>query len=131
MFSYAVMPGFSDTDALGHINNTRLPVWFENARDPVFKIFTPDFDLKNWPLILARISVDFQKQIYIDSEIEVRSYISKIGNSSFSVQQQAWQNGECAATGEATMVHFDYETSKAVKIPDDIRETLQQHLLLE
>ncbi len=127
MFSYTVMPGFSDTDALGHINNTRLPVWFENARDPIFKIFTPEYNLKAWPLILARITVDFQEQIYLDAEIEVKTTVMKIGNSSFTIRQQAWQNGQCVATGEATMVHFDYQTKKAITIPVDIREQLEQH----
>ena len=131
MFSYSVMPGFSDTDFLGHINNTRLPVWFENARTPIFKIFTPDLDQKTWPLILARITVDFQEQLYLNSIIEIRSQINKIGNASFSVQQQAWQNGKCAASGEATMVRFDYASKKAVRISDEIREKLQQHLVSE
>jgi len=128
MFSYKVTPGFSDTDALGHINNTRLPVWFENARDPVFKMFTPDLNLKKWPLILARITVDFQQQLYFDSDIEIRTTISKIGNSSFTVCQQAWQNNRCAATGYATMVRYDYDSKTALRIDDEIREILQQHL---
>jgi len=129
MLSYFVMPGFSDTDALGHINNTRLPVWFENAREPIFRIFTPDLDLKNWPLILARITVDFKQQLYLDAEIEVKTMVSKIGRSSFTVTQQAWQNGQCAASGEATMVHFDYPSKSTVAISDEIRSSLQQHLL--
>ena len=130
MFYYSIMPGFSDTDALGHINNTRLPVWFENARDPIFKFFTPELDLNNWPLILARISVDFTEQIYMDMAVEIRTQISKIGNTSFSVHQQAWQNNKCAATGEAIMVHYDYQMKKAVKIPQEIREKLKQHLVV-
>ena len=128
MFSYTVMPGFSDTDALGHINNTRLPVWFENARDPVFKLFTPDFDIKNWPLILARITVDFKRQIYLNSEVEVRTTIGKLGNASFVLNQQAWQDGHCAAEGETTLVHFNYKTKQSVVIPDTIRSRLRQHL---
>ena len=32
MFHYETEPRFSDTDALGHINNTVYPVWFEQAR---------------------------------------------------------------------------------------------------
>jgi len=129
MFSYLVMPGFSDTDALGHINNTRLPVWFENARNPIFKLFTPNLDLKRWPLILARITVDFKEQMFLDHQVEIRSYISKIGNTSFTTCQEAWQDGICTAKGEATMVHFDYQLEKSVIIPDDIRGILEQHLL--
>ncbi|PCJ49354.1 MAG: thioesterase [Gammaproteobacteria bacterium] len=129
MFNYSVMPGFSDTDALGHINNTRLPVWFENARNPIFKIFTPTLDINNWPLILARITVDFKQQLYLDHLVEIKTYISKIGNSSFTVTQQAWQSGVCKAEGDSTMVYFDYVSKSSRRIPDDIRETLEQHLI--
>ena len=130
MYSYSVMPGFSDTDGLGHISNTRLPVWFENARDPIFKLFTPTLDLKRWPLILARVTVDFKEQMYLDHQVEIRSYISKIGNASFTTTQEAWQDGICTAKGEATMVHFDYRLKKSVVIPDEIRSLLEQNLLI-
>ena len=128
MFSHLVMPELTDTDAMGHINHARLPIWFANARNPVFRFFSPELDINNWPLILASITVNFHEQIYHAREIEIRTSINKIGNSSFSVIQQAWQDNKCAASGEATMVHFDYITKKAVKIPDDIREKLQQHM---
>jgi len=93
MFSYKVMPMITDTDAMGHITHTRLPVWFANARTPVFRFFSPELDLDNWPLILAGISVEFKAQIYHDIEMEIKTSVSKIGNSSFSVLHEAWQ--EC------------------------------------
>ena len=46
MYEHTISPGFSDTDALGHINNTKLPIWFLEARNELFKIFTPDLDPK-------------------------------------------------------------------------------------
>ncbi len=33
MFTQTVTPAFYDTDGLGHINNTRVPQWFEGARN--------------------------------------------------------------------------------------------------
>ena len=60
-FKEIVATRFSDTDALGHINNTMLPIWFEGARDPIFKFFMPDLDLSKWSLILAKIEVSFEK----------------------------------------------------------------------
>lgn len=41
MFTRTIEPAFYDTDALGHINNTRLPAWFELARNDLFRLFTP------------------------------------------------------------------------------------------
>ena len=44
MFVRTIEPAFYDTDALGHVNNTRLPAWFELARNDLFRLFTPDLD---------------------------------------------------------------------------------------
>ncbi|GLX78002.1 thioesterase [Thalassotalea insulae] len=121
-------PRFSDTDALGHINNTMVPVWFEGARDDVFKWFTPDLDLNKWRLILAKIDVTFHGQMYYEYDMEVRTYIGRIGGSSFDVYQELWQQGECRASGTAVMVHFDYHAQKTVKIPQDIVDKMSEYL---
>ena len=46
MFKSVVTPRFAETDALGHLGNTALPVWFEEARGPVFELFNPELDIK-------------------------------------------------------------------------------------
>ncbi len=40
MLEMQIQPRFQETDALGHINNTVPAVWFESARDPLFRIFS-------------------------------------------------------------------------------------------
>ena len=45
MLATSISPRFLETDALGHINNTVLPMWFEAAREPVFRMFSPELDL--------------------------------------------------------------------------------------
>lgn len=131
MFSEIITPRFSDTDALGHINNTMLPIWFEGARNPVFKIFTPTLELSTWPLILAKIDVNFEAQIFYGEALEVRTYISRIGGSSFDVFQELWQNGHRVANGTSVMVHFDYKTQSSAAIPESIKEQLKQHFYPE
>lgn len=128
MLSELIKPRFNDTDGLGHINNTTIPRWFEGARDPVFRWFIPDLDIRNWKLILAKIEVSFLGQLYYEHPVEIRTYISRIGGSSFDVHQEAWQHGECCASGTAVMVHFDHKLQKSLPIPDEIREIMQQHL---
>ncbi|MDO6823500.1 thioesterase family protein [Marinobacter sp. 1_MG-2023] len=127
MFYYELQPRFSDTDALGHISNTTLPVWFEQARMPLFSIFHPTLDLKTWPLIIARVEIDFVAQSYWHLPVEVRTGVGKIGNSSFQAVQEAWQDGKQIARGQAVLIHFDYGTDKAVPIPEEIRNQLANH----
>ncbi len=120
---------FYETDALQHVSNTVLVGWFETARLPIFKYFTPDLDLNNWPLILANYNVDFLQQIYLADPVEVKTWISRIGNSSFVVYQELWQSDVKKAKGTTTLVRFDYACKKAVRIPDDIRAKLEEHTI--
>ena len=130
MFSEVITTRFSDTDALGHINNTMVPVWFEGARDPVFKWFMPELNLNEWRLILAKIDVNFHAQIYYGKEITLRTYIGRIGGSSFDVYQELWQNNIKCASGTAVMVHFCYENQQSLKIPADVQNEMQKHLFV-
>lgn len=129
MFSEVIQPRFTDTDALGHINNTVFAVWFEGARQHVFRIFTPTLDVANWPLIIASIKLDYHAQTHYGAEVELRTYISRIGGSSFDVYQEAWQGGVKTVSGTAVLVQFDYQRSAAVAITAEQKQQLSQHLL--
>lgn len=131
MWKKSVTPRFGDVDGLRHINNTMLPVWFELARDPLFKLFHPDLDraLQEWQLIMAKITVDYTAQMRLGSDIDILTFVKKIGRSSLTVYQEAWQNGELGAKGEAVIVYYDFEALKSIPIPDHIREELENHLV--
>lgn len=128
MFSTLVTPRFNDTDALGHINNAAVVMWFETARRPVFKLFTPDLDPKNWKLIVVRIEIDYKEQLIFQEDVEVKTFVHRLGNSSFRLIQQAWQGEKLRAEGKCILVHMDYPAQKSRPIPDSIRSELQKHL---
>ena len=126
MLTKTITPRFGDVDGLRHINNTCLPMWFELAREPFFRLFNPDMNLETWNLIMARIEVDFVAAMALGADIEIRSVVDKIGDSSFTVCQEAWQNSRLGARGLAVVVHYDFNNEKAMPIPDDIRARLQE-----
>ncbi|KZN51291.1 acyl-CoA thioesterase [Pseudoalteromonas luteoviolacea] len=129
MLTEKIMPRFSETDVLGHINNTVLPVWFEAARAPIFKIFTPDLNPHNWKLIVAKVEVVFKGELFYGQEVEVKTMIEKLGNSSFVILQQAWQHGECCAEGRTVMVRYDFASKSSELLSDAEREALSAYLL--
>lgn len=128
MFKKTVTPRFGDVDGLRHINNTRLPIWFELGRDPFFRYFNPDLRLENWNLIMAHIDVDFLVPMRLGADIEIRTFVGKIGTTSFTVYQEAWQNGQLGAKGNAVVVHYDFQRNKPLPIPAAIRQQLEEHL---
>ncbi len=89
MLTEQINPRFNETDALGHINNTVLACWFEGARDPLFRLFTADLDPVQWRLILAKFSVEFHAELFYGQLVEIRTGVSRVGNSSFDVSQLA------------------------------------------
>jgi acyl-CoA thioester hydrolase len=127
MFSVVIQPRFVETDALGHINNTVLPQWFEQARSPIFKLFVPSMNPAEWNLILAKIEVEFVSELFYPDDVELRSYVERLGNSSCVVYQEVWQGGKLGAKGRATLVHFDHQSKKAIPIPEPIRTQLAAH----
>ncbi|MEQ3512136.1 thioesterase family protein [Pseudoalteromonas sp. BZB3] len=129
MLSEKLMPRFSETDVLGHINNTALPVWFEAARVPIFKIFTPDLDPKQWKLIVAKVEVTFKGELFYGQEVEVKTAIERIGSSSFVILQQAWQHGTCCAEGKTVMVRYDFANKGSEPLSEEEKQQLTAFLL--
>lgn len=131
MWKTTVRPAFNDIDAFVHVNNCRLPVWFELAREPFFETFTPGLDenLVAMPLIVAKITVEYVAQMTIGHDVDIHTYVKKIGRTSVSVHQEAYQRGALCVKGECVMVHFDYDAEKAVPIPADIADKLRKHLI--
>ena len=128
MFVRPIEPAFYDTDALGHVNNTRLPAWFELARNDLFRLFTPDLDPRRWRLIMAHMEIDYRAELHYGADVEIRTYLSRLGNSSFTVTQEAHQSGTLANVGHTVLVHFDHETKRAVPLEGPLREALAEHL---
>ncbi len=125
-FQMDIQPRFSETDGLGHINNTVIPVWFEAAREPIFEIFNPELDLNSWNLIVAGFNVAFSAPTYYGKAVEVRTWISRVGNSSFEVSQACYQDGKLTAKVATSMVHYDYAKEQSQPIPEDIKAILAE-----
>ena len=129
MFKEIIQPRFNETDALGHINNTVLTQWFEGARDPIFKLFTPDLNTKQWRLILASISVQFKAELFYGLPVELRTGVSMVGNSSFEIHQEAWQQGRCCALGKAVLVQYDFDAKQKLLLSHKQKVSLNAHLI--
>jgi acyl-CoA thioester hydrolase len=130
MFTTTIIPRFGDVDVLGHINNTVIPIWFEQARNPLFKIFSLDLDIRQetWPLIMAHMDFDFMGELFFRAVIEIRTVVSHIGTKSFTLYHEAWQEGRLCVKGSAVIVYYDFPSKETIPIPDDKRRLLEEHL---
>jgi acyl-CoA thioester hydrolase len=71
----------------------------------------------------------FVSQLHFQHEVEIRTYISRIGTKSFTVYHEAWQQGRLCVKGNAVTVHYDFNTEKSTPIPEEKKRLLEEHLL--
>ncbi|NRD79625.1 acyl-CoA thioesterase [Bacillus sp. BRMEA1] len=128
MYRTHIEPRVSETDGVGHINNTTIPIWLEAGRNPIFQLFTPDHSFQNWKMIIIKMNVDYLSQIYYGSGVEIRTWVKRIGNSSLELYEEIYQNERLCAKGHALYVHFNLQKQKSEPIPDPIRKELENHL---
>jgi len=117
---------FGDLDPQGHVNNTVFATYFETGRVTLLR--GPQ-DLLNPPgatSVLARLDINFLKELHWPGAVEIGTGTLEIGRSSYTFLQAIFCNGECAATGRATMVMIDAATRKARPLPREVVERLEK-----
>lgn len=130
MYEIIITPGVHNTDGLGHINNGVLSGWFETARTPIYKIFTPslEFSHDKWHLIMVHADYDYHRQIFFKRDVAVRTFVKKIGKTSLTVYHELYQENKKCASGSVVLVYYDYINEKSLDITSDIRQKLNRHL---
>jgi acyl-CoA thioester hydrolase len=117
---------FADLDPQGHVNNTVFATYFETGRVTLLR---GPKDLLNPPgatSVLARLDINFLKELHWPGEVEIGTGTVEIGRSSYTFLQAVFCNGQCAATGRATMVMIDAATRKARPLPEEVLEKLER-----
>lgn len=119
---------WGDQDMFGHVNNIHFLKWFESAR--VSYLMQCGATLSNDSIgpILAAIGCDYIRQVKYPDTITVGATISRIGNSSMVIHHELWshQQNQIAARGDSTVVMFDYVNQKPVRVPDNIRDSIER-----
>jgi acyl-CoA thioester hydrolase len=129
MFVTHIHPRFCDTDAMGHIGNTVIPVWLLEGREQLLALFAPDMDFSERGLVLVRTEIDFLGELRFGADVEVFTSLAALGNSSLTVQQEIHQHGVRRVQARSVMVHFDARSRRALPIPDTLRPELEKHLV--
>ena len=114
MLSYSVMPQPADIMS-GHVPNTVTPVWFEQARTPLWQAVNQLSEAGTSFGIVRHASYDFQRELWPESKVEINTSIISVGQSSAVCQQEAWQSGQLAVVATVVLVLIDEkQRSKAL-----------------
>src|SRR6478609_3636335 len=120
---------FGDLDPQGHVNNTVFATFFETGRVAFLREPGNGLSPSGTTSVLARLDINFLKELHWPGEVEIGTGIAEIGRSSYTFLQAIFHEGACAATGRATMVMIDRATRKAHPLPDSVIARLQSLML--
>ena len=122
---------FSDTDAMGHVNNAAYISYMEQGRVAYIQKLLPDVDMKRgldaFPFILADIQCSFKAPLYCDDVVVVSIGVAEIGTKSFVFDYALHEesSGRLVATGRSVQVMYDYANERTYPIPPEIRQSIE------
>ena len=64
--------------------------------------------MHDWHLIIAGYTVQFKRELFYGQPVTIKTGVPRIGGNSFTIWQEAWQQGEAGRHWRATLIHFDY-----------------------
>ncbi|MFN3588422.1 MAG: acyl-CoA thioesterase [Spirosomataceae bacterium] len=119
---------YADTDRQGHVNNSFFSTFFETGR--VEMIFHPDLEAinTNVSFVLAALHIQFLREIKWPGIIKIGTAVTKVGNSSIQLHQQLFQDDECMAIAESTIVQVD-ATSRPIAISEKAKEIYSRFVI--
>jgi acyl-CoA thioester hydrolase len=116
---------FGDLDPQGHVNNTVFATFFETGRVTFLREPGNALSPPGTTSVLARLDINFLKELHWPGEVDIGTGIVEIGRSSFTFLQAIFHEGAGAATARATMVMIDGETRRSRPLPEDALALLE------
>ena len=75
--------------------------------------------------VLARVTIDFRRELHYPGTIEVGSRIVRIGTKSITTGYGCFLGDTCFATAELVNVFIELDTHKSVAPPPSLRAALE------
>lgn len=106
----------ADTDHNGHINNGATGAFCEAGRAELMAAVGGDRTERGFAMAVARVAIDYLREIHYPGRIRIGSRVTRIGTSSVTVAQGLFKDGVLFARAENVMVILDPETRRPMPI---------------
>ena len=120
---------WSDVDAYLHVNNAVYATYLEECRDE-WVDRTLDGVSDTWDFVLARVAIDFRRELRLENEeVVVSCSLTRIGNSSVTLREQIrTRDGDLAAEAEAVLVARDRTAGRSRPLAEAERAVFERVL---
>ena len=127
-FTYKLKVYYEDTDSGGVVYYANYLKFFERARtEAIAEIGLSNKKLleENGILIIVKsCNIEYKRPAKLEDQLEVKSSIISISNTSFKMKQKAYRDKELITDCEIHLVIVD-EKGKPIKIPEILKKKLE------
>ncbi|KAA3630744.1 MAG: acyl-CoA thioesterase [Bacteroidetes bacterium] len=120
---------YGDTDRQGHVNNAVFSTFLETGRVELLINADPPILSEGASFVIASLKLNFIREMKWPGQVDIGTGILKLGNSSMTIYQRLFQNGECVADAETVIVQVDNTSGRGKPLSDTAKETLGKWLL--
>jgi acyl-CoA thioester hydrolase len=104
-FQAAIPTRWADLDLLGHINNVSMAGLFEEGRGRFNRSLELHRGDKSIRWLIAAVSINYLAEAHHPNDVMIASGIGHVGTRSWMIASAAFQNGQCVATCDTTLVY--------------------------
>jgi len=129
--AYSCRVRWSDIDSYGHVNNVKYVEYFQEARIQfVREALESEEAAELGSFVVARVDVDYRRPLEFQTDpVWVRTWVTRIGRSSFELQAAVCDGAGVYATSRAIAVGFDRRTGHARPLSAAERRALEPQLV--
>jgi 1,4-dihydroxy-2-naphthoyl-CoA hydrolase len=129
-FQYTI--GLHDTDAADYLFSANLiricHIAYEAMMASLGFSLGSLLKKRSYALPVVHIEGDFQQRLTVGDEVEITAWISKLGNSSYTLSYELrMPDGKLCASASTVQVCVDWGTSKPLPLPAELREALSRY----
>lgn len=118
---------FHDMDAYNHVNNNVIGIYFETARMGWLEKLQPKGWLTPAHFVLAKVTLEFLRELTYPNQIRIGNKILRIGNSSMTMASAIFCGPACMALCESVSVWINGKTRRPENISETMRSALKRY----
>ena len=127
---------FSDTDAMGHVNNANYLTYAEIARVAYYESATGEptpigVHGAQEGMILAELRMTYRAPAFYGERLWVETRVDRIGRTSFTMNHRLtapdsrYGPARVVAVAESVLVSYDYTAERPIPVPAHLVEALE------
>ncbi|HEU5331812.1 MAG TPA: thioesterase family protein [Actinocrinis sp.] len=122
---------WADMDSFGHVNNVVYLRYLEQARVDWMFITAKEAGVEEFSLgtVVARHAIDYKRPlVYRADPVRVETWVTQLGNASFTVAYEVKDDDFVYATAETVLVPYNLSENRPRRITAVERGYLEQYL---